>query len=110
LEIAAAVTDLGGALAPLPQAFVEVVTLLPARCAARFHGGHTSSLVLGGRSGLPAEPGGLLPSSLALEERLADNPALTGALHRPPSAARFAFLADHEKGLPRLAGDCAHEW
>jgi large exoprotein involved in heme utilization and adhesion len=102
VNIQAPVTSLSGTLAPLPQAFVSVAALLPARCAARAQDGHYSSLVLGGREGLPLEPGGLLPSPLVLEERLAADPAVTGAPHRQKSAARFALLAGHEKGLPRL--------
>ena len=106
MAIQAPVTSLSGTLAPLPQAFVNVAALLPARCAARLSGGQTSSLVLGGRYGLPAEPGGVLPSPLVLEERLVADPTLTGALHWQTSATRFALLAAHEKGLPRLAGGC----
>ena len=98
VDIQAPVTSLSGALAPLPQAFVSVAALLPARCAARAPWGHYSSLVLGGREGLPLDPGGLLPSPLALGERLVADPALTGApLARSP--ARFALLAGHREGL-----------
>jgi hypothetical protein len=107
VDIQAPVTSLSGTLAPLPQAFVNIAALLPARCAARFRGGHTSSLVLDGRGGLPADPSGLLSSPLVLKERLVADPALTGDAHRPPSAAWFALLAGHEQGLPRLAGECA---
>jgi large exoprotein involved in heme utilization and adhesion len=108
VDIRAPVTTLSGTLAPLPQAFVNVAALLPARCAARLSGGQTSSLVLGGRDGLPADPSGVLPSPLVLEERLVADPTVTGAPHRQTSAARFALLAGHEKGLPRLAGECAN--
>jgi hypothetical protein len=41
VDIQAPVTGLGGSLAPLPQAFVNVAALLPARCAAHFSGGTT---------------------------------------------------------------------
>jgi filamentous hemagglutinin family protein len=114
LEIAATVTALTGALAPLPQAYGQVVALLPARCAARYSGGTASSLVLGGRGALPLEPGGVLPSPLALEERLVADPAVMGDPDRQQSAARFAFLEDHERALPRLprdqwTGRCPHE-
>jgi large exoprotein involved in heme utilization and adhesion len=102
VNIQAPVTSLSGTLAPLPQAFVSAAALLPARCAARFSGGKVSSLVLGGRGGLPLEPGGVLPSPLALEARLAADPALTGDPHRQASAAKFALLAGQEKALPRL--------
>jgi filamentous hemagglutinin family protein len=102
VNIQAPVTSLSGTLAPLPQAFVQVAALLPARCAARLSGGQTSSLVVGGRDGLPREPGSLLPSPLVLEERLAADPAVIGAPHQQTSTAKFALLAAHEKGLPRL--------
>jgi hypothetical protein len=108
VNIQAPVTALSGTLAPLPQAFVPVATLLPARCAARYSGGTVSSLVLGGRGGLPLEPGGVLPSPLALGERLMADPAVMGAPARQPSTARFALLSGHEQAFPRLAGDCAH--
>jgi large exoprotein involved in heme utilization and adhesion len=107
VDIRAPVTTLSGTLAPLPQAFVNVAALLPARCAARAQGGRYSSLVVGGRDALPAEPSGVLPSPLVLGERLAADSTMTGAAHRQTSAARFALLAGHEKGLPRLAGECA---
>jgi hypothetical protein len=88
----------------LPQAFVSAAALLPARCAARFSGGKASSLVLGGRDGLPLDPHGVLPSPLALEERLVADPVITGAPSQHSSAARLALLAGQEKALPRLQG------
>jgi hypothetical protein len=81
--------------------------LWPARCAARAQDGRYSSLVLGGRGGLPPDPSGVLPSPLVLGERLVADPAVTRAPHQQKSAARFALLTGHEKGLPRLAGECA---
>jgi filamentous hemagglutinin family protein len=56
VDIQAPVTSLSGALAPLPQAFVDVATLLPVRCEVRLSGSKASSLVLGGREGLPPRP------------------------------------------------------
>jgi hypothetical protein len=94
------VTSLSGTLAPLPQAFVSVAALLPARCAARAQDGRYSSLVLGGREGRPVAPGGLLPSPLVREERLAADPAVIGAPQPPPSPRKFAFLTSTEKALP----------
>jgi large exoprotein involved in heme utilization and adhesion len=102
VEIRAPVTTLSGTVAPLPQAFVNVAALLPARCAARLSGGKVSSLVLGGRDGLPADPSGVLPSPLVLEERLAADPAVMGARHQQLSPSRFALLAGQEKALPWL--------
>jgi hypothetical protein len=104
VNIQAPVTSLSGTLAPLPQAFVNVAALLPARCSARLSGVQTSSLVLGGRDGLPAEPGGVLPSPLILGERLMADPTVTGAHGRQTFSARFALLAGQEKALPRLRG------
>jgi large exoprotein involved in heme utilization and adhesion len=114
LEIAAAVTNPSEAIALPPPAFVRAEALLPARCAARFKGGSSSSLVLGGHDGLPLEPGSVLPSPLALEERLVADPAVMGNPHQQLSAARFAFLEDHERVLPRLprdqwTGRCSHD-
>jgi hypothetical protein len=86
----------------LPQAFVDVAVLLPARCSARAQDGRYSSLVLGGREGLPLDPGGLLPCPLVLDDRLAADLAMNGAPPQPTSAAKFALLAAHEKALPRL--------
>jgi hypothetical protein len=108
VDIQAPVTSLSGALAPLPQAFVNVAALFPVRCAARWSGGKASSLVLGGRGGLPLEPGSVLPSPLALGKQLMADLTVTGAPSRQESIARFALLAGHEKTFPRLAGDCAH--
>jgi large exoprotein involved in heme utilization and adhesion len=106
VNIQAPVTSLSGTLAPLPQAFVNVAALLPARCAARAQGGRYSSLVLGGRDGLPADPSGVLPSPLTLDERLTAGPAVIGASPRQQSTARFALLAGRDKALPRLG--CPH--
>jgi len=89
VDIRAPVTSLSGALAPLPQAFVDVAALLPARCAPRLAGGKFSSLVLGGREGLPPTPDGVLPSPLTLDDR-----------QTPP--ARGALLAVADKVFPRM--------
>jgi filamentous hemagglutinin family protein len=104
VDIQAPVTSLSGALAPLPQAFVGAVALLPARCATRLSGGKYSSLVLGGRDGLPLDPGGLLPSPLGLGERLMADPALTRELRRQNSASRFALLEVDQKLFPQMRG------
>jgi len=104
VDIRAPVTSLSGVLAPLPQAFVNVAALLPARCAARFSGGQASSLVIGGRDGVPIDPGSLLPSPLALDNWLAADPAVTGGPSRQPSPSRLALLTIDERVLPRLRG------
>jgi hypothetical protein len=101
LELMTTTTPL---VTPLSQTFMSVAALLPARCAARFKGGRSSSLVLGGPDGLPTDPGGVLPSPLILGERLMADPAVTGEHGRHSSSARFALLAGQEKALPRLRG------
>ena len=105
VDIRAPVTNLVGTLAPLPQTFVDVAELLPARCAARFSGGTVSSLVLGGREGLPLDPGGLLPSPLTLDERLIVDPGVTAGPHQQPSTTKFALLMGADKAFPRLRGN-----
>jgi large exoprotein involved in heme utilization and adhesion len=108
INIQAPVTALSGALAPLPQAFVNVAVLLPTRCSARWPEGHASSLVLGGRDGVPLEPSSALPSPLALDERLVADPAVTGAHLQPRSTGRSALLTGPEKRFPRLPGTPVH--
>jgi hypothetical protein len=104
VDIQVPVTSLSGAIAPLPQALVDVAALLPARCAVRLSGGTYSSLVLGGREGLPLGPAGLLPSPLTLDERLLVDPARTEAPHQQKSTAKFALLTLADKAFPRIRG------
>jgi hypothetical protein len=61
-----------------------------------------ANLVPDGRDGLPLDPSGVLPSSLALKERLVADPAVIVALTRQSSAPSWALLAAHERRLPRL--------
>jgi large exoprotein involved in heme utilization and adhesion len=66
IDIQAPIVDLSGSLVPLSQNFLNVGALLASRCAARVAGGSTSSsFVVAGRDGVPAEPGGLLPSPVS---------------------------------------------
>jgi filamentous hemagglutinin family protein len=102
VDIRAPLTNLSGALAPLPQAFVSVAELLPARCTARLGGGTYSSLVVGGREGLPPDPGGLLPSPLTLDIEVKADPGGTGGPHRQNPTSRFALLAIDDKVFPRV--------
>jgi large exoprotein involved in heme utilization and adhesion len=64
VNIQAPVTSISGAIAPLPQAFAQTAELLGSRCAARLREGTVSRFVLGGRDGVPLEPGSLLLSPL----------------------------------------------
>ena len=67
VDIQSPVTNLSGALAPLPEAVLQAAALLREACAVQLQEGQVSSLVLGGRDGLPLEPGGPLPSPLYQE-------------------------------------------
>jgi large exoprotein involved in heme utilization and adhesion len=64
IDIQASIVDVSGEISQLPEAPLQATELLRATCAARLAAGKSSSLVLGGRGGLPLEPGGLLPSPL----------------------------------------------
>jgi large exoprotein involved in heme utilization and adhesion len=66
VNIEATFTNVVGNFTQLPSTPLQATELLRAACAARFSGGKASSLVLGGRDGLPLQPGDLLPSPLYL--------------------------------------------
>jgi large exoprotein involved in heme utilization and adhesion len=95
-------TDLSGALAALPAAFVDRESLLRSPCEARAAG--TGSFVARGSASLPPPPGGALGSEYGPEHRLAgpapvpvlealpagDTRDVLRALARCPGEARFA--------------------
>ena len=58
INIEATFTNVVGSFFQLPSTPLQATELLRASCAARFAGGKASSLVLGGRDGLPLQPGG----------------------------------------------------
>src|SRR5262249_32893170 len=64
VNIQAPVTNISGAVTPLPQAFAQTAELWQSRCAERLREGTVSRLVVGGRDGVPLEPGSLLLSPL----------------------------------------------
>ena len=64
VNIQAPVTSISGAVAPLPQTFAQTAELLRSRCAQRLREGTVSRFVVGGRDGVPLEPGDLLLSPL----------------------------------------------
>jgi filamentous hemagglutinin family protein len=66
VNIEATFTNVVGNFTQLPSTPLQATELLRAACAARFSGGKASSLVVGGRDGLPLQPGDLLPSPLYL--------------------------------------------
>ena len=69
IDIEATFTNVTGSFAQLPATPLQATELLRASCTARFSSGKTSSLVVGGRDGLPLEPGSFMPSPLYRAER-----------------------------------------
>jgi hypothetical protein len=63
VDIQAPISNISGLLSPLSSDYVSASALLRERCIARIReGGSYSSFVVGGRDGLPMEPGSILPS------------------------------------------------
>ena len=67
VEIRAPIKDVSRKVKPLPERFTSAAVLIRESCIARMRGGNYSSFIVGGRDGLPLEPGGLLPSPLSPE-------------------------------------------
>ena len=96
VEVAAPEVRVGGNIVPLEVAYLDLDRLLARPCAARSQSDR-SSLTVGGRPGIPADPEGMLPSpilmvadelpeaSRAARERLASG--LGVAAPRPHAAA-----------------------
>jgi large exoprotein involved in heme utilization and adhesion len=121
VNIQAPVTSISGAVAPLPQAFAQTAELLRSRCAERLREGTVSRFVIGGRDGVPLEPGSLLQSPLIREEQPGPAPLAepvagqreasfgpAGGLERPNTASRS--LRGAQAQAPRremLDMDCA---
>ena len=64
VDIQAPVSNISGFVSPLSSDYVSAETLLRERCIARIREGKYSSFVIGGRDGLPLEPGNMLPGLL----------------------------------------------
>ncbi len=65
VDIQAPIKNISGLVNPLSSEFTSASALLKERCIARLReGGKYSSFVVGGRDGLPIEPGNLLPSTI----------------------------------------------
>ena len=78
VAIQAPVNNIATALSRLSQTPLNAAELLTARCSARLREGHTSSLTVAGRDGVPAEPGSWRPT------------AFPYAALRPPTSPPFA--------------------
>jgi filamentous hemagglutinin family protein len=82
IVIQSPVSPASGKIIPLGQKPLIATALVSQRCAA-LAGGNASSFTVAGRDSLPAEPGGLVPSPLALSMAEAnEGPATETALSR----------------------------
>jgi large exoprotein involved in heme utilization and adhesion len=105
VAIQAPVTSLSGAVAPLPQSFARATELLQDRCVERLREGTVSRFVLGGRDGVPLEPGSLLLSPLVPEEQPGPVPrADTGAGQREAAFVHVGGLEMPNTGVRYLRG------
>jgi len=109
VNIQAPVTSISGIVAPLPQEFASVTELLRDRCAGRLREGHVSSLVLGGRDGVPSEPGSLLLSPPVQTEprengEQAGTPARTGQVQERAWPAQASTLEGLDAECARWIG------
>jgi hypothetical protein len=86
------VTNLSGVVAPLTPDFARATALLQDRCAGRLREGRVSRLVLGGRDGVPHEPGGLLLSPLAQADQEGER------THPNPEAQHEGVWYSHAQG------------
>jgi large exoprotein involved in heme utilization and adhesion len=109
VNIQAPVTNLSGAVAPLPQEFAAAAALLRDRCAGRLREGRVSRLVLGGRDGVPSEPGSLLLSPLMQTDARENGeqtgrPARTGQVQERARQAQAGSLEGLEAECARWTG------
>jgi len=102
VNIEATFTNVTGSVTLLPETPLKATELLRASCAARFAGGKASSLVLGGRDGLPLQPGDLLPSPLYLASE-ANTPSTGNKVSGQDLATRFSLLGLKDRFLNRYS-------
>src|SRR5262249_14664650 len=98
VNIEATFTNVTGTFAQLPSKPLQASELLRASCAARFSGGKASSLVVGGRDGLPLQPGDLLPSPLYVDlATAADTPSTGDKVTSNELPTRFSLLGPRDR-------------
>jgi large exoprotein involved in heme utilization and adhesion len=106
VDIRAPVTNISGTVAPLPQAFAPATELLRNRCAERLREGTVSRLVVGGRDGVPLEPGSVLLSPL--ERGGQEGEGQGGKRERQPPEAQPGGAGYAQAQAPGgLDGECA---
>jgi filamentous hemagglutinin family protein len=102
VNIEATFTNVTGSVTLLPETPLKATELLRAACAARFAGGKTSSLVVGGRDGIPLQPGDLSPSPLYLAGD-ADTPSTGNKVTGQEPLTRFSLLGSRDRLLDRYS-------
>jgi large exoprotein involved in heme utilization and adhesion len=102
VNIEATFTHVTGTVTLLPQTPLQATDLLRASCAARFAGGKASSLVLGGRDGLPLQPGGLLPSPLYVASD-ADTPSTGTKVTGYDQSLQFSLFGSKDRLLSQYS-------
>jgi filamentous hemagglutinin family protein len=102
VNIEATFTNVVGTFAQLPSTPLQATELLRASCAARFAGGKASSLVLGGRDGLPLQPGDLLPSPLYVANDAGTPPTGTRVTGYDQSL-RYSLLGSKDQALSQYS-------
>jgi hypothetical protein len=109
VDIQSPITSISGAIAPLPQEFAPITELLRDRCAGRLREGRVSRFLLGGRDGIPSEPGSLLLSPLMQTDPREDGepagtPARTGQVQERAWPVRAGMLAGLDVECARWTG------
>jgi len=102
INIEANFTNVEGSVTLLPETPLKATELLRAACAARFAGGKTSSLVVGGRDGLPPQPGDLLPSPLFIASDAA-TPSTTTRISGYDQFSHLSLLGPRDRRLDRYS-------
>ena len=96
-----AITELSGAIKPLQESFSQTAALLRQACAERLRGGQVSSFIVGGRDGVPLEPGEVLPSPLYTGEAS----VIPGSASKEPMPVELAGLFGFDdQGRPYIRG------
>ena len=104
VNIEATFTNVVGTFTQLPSTPLQASELLRASCAARFSGGKASSLVLGGRDGIPLQPGDLLPSPLSVDlATAADTPSTGDKVTSQEWPTRFSLVGPRDRLVNRYS-------
>jgi len=100
VNIEATFTNVTGSVTRLPETPLQATEPMRSSCAAR-SGGKASRLVIGGRDGLPLQPGDLLPSPLYLasEADIPDTPSTGNEVTRQDLSTRFSLLGPKDRSL-----------